>query len=65
MSEHNTAAVWQSKDLGYANGWSETPEIIKECEKQHHKQYSHNVGNCLTEYGCGACKYSYMVDSSG
>ena len=57
MSEQNTAAVWQSKDLGYANGWAETPEIVKDCDTQGHKQYSHNVGKCLTECGCVACRY--------
>jgi hypothetical protein len=63
MSE--TAAVWQSKDLGYANGWRETPEIIKKCKEMGHQQYTHHAGNCLTEYGCGACHYTYLVDSSG
>lgn len=52
------------RDLGYANGWKETPEIVKECEKKGHVKYSQNVGKCLTEHGCGACHYIYLVDSS-
>jgi len=51
-------------DLGYANGWKETPEIVRNCKQQGHIQYSQNVGKCLTEYGCGACHYKYLVDSS-
>ena len=55
-------------DLGYANGWKETPEIVKNCRPhptQHPGYYVKLVGNCLTEYGCTECGYKYLVDSSG
>ncbi len=53
------------KDLGFANGWGKnTPEIVKECDKQGHRGWSRKVGNCLTEFGCGICAYKYLVDSS-
>lgn len=52
------------KDLGFANGWKNTPEIVKVCKELGHIQYEYNAGRCLHEYGCGACKYKYFVDSS-
>jgi hypothetical protein len=55
----------ERKELGYANGWKETPEIVKKCAELGHKQYHLVVGNCDHEYGCVECGYSYSVDSSG
>ena len=55
----------ERKNLGYANGWKDTPEIVKKCEEMGHKQYHRVVGNCDHEYGCVECGYSYSVDSSG
>jgi len=51
-------------DLGYANGWKGTPEIVQKCSDLGHQQYSKTVGKCLTEYGCEECGYKYLVDSS-
>ncbi len=56
--------IKEIKDLGYANGWKETPEIVKECREKH-KQRSRTIGNCLHEYYCDKCGYVYKVDSSG
>lgn len=58
------------KDLGYANGWKETPEIVKKCNSLRKQDVTHTgwcrrVGNCLHEYGCDVCGYFYLVDSSG
>jgi hypothetical protein len=55
----------ERKELGYANGWKDTPEIVKKCAELGHKQYHLVVGNCDHEYGCVECGYSYLVDSSG
>lgn len=56
-------------DLGYANGWAETPDIIKVCREkrlsgEEHDVWSNNRGRCLNEYGCDTCGYKYTVDSS-
>ena len=51
------------EDLGYANGWDKTPEIIKECEQKGHREEVRNVGRCLTEYSCAICGYKYTIDS--
>lgn len=51
-------------DLGCANGWAKTPEIIHECREKGHLGYSKNAGNCLNEYGCKECGYFYLIDSS-
>jgi hypothetical protein len=50
------------KDLGYANGWKEDPEIVKKC--QHVKEVK-NIGNHLIEFRCEICGYKFKVDSSG
>jgi hypothetical protein len=53
-------------DCGYANGWGrgKTPEIVRKCEEElKHLGYSKNVGQCLTEYGCKICGYTYLIDS--
>lgn len=52
------------QDLGYANGWGDTPEIVQKCNQLGHKQYEKPVGRYLHECGCGACHYFYLVDSS-
>lgn len=54
----------ESGDLGYANGWTKTPAIVKKCEELGHKQSTRNVGKSVTEVSCGICGYKYEVDSS-
>lgn len=55
------------KDLGYANGWSETPEIVEKCKKLGHKIESEKdlAFNCVNHYWCPICNYRYSIDSSG
>ena len=52
------------ENLGYANGWTVTPEIREKCVRLEHKLVEKNIGRCLNEYTCPICKYSYKVDSS-
>jgi hypothetical protein len=54
----------EMNDLGYANGWRDTPEEVQKCNDLGHRGYSINRGNCLNEYGCEICGYKYLVDSS-
>ena len=49
--------------LGWANGWKETPEIVKECNAQKHKTREGGIGNCLHEVTCDICGYYYKYDS--
>lgn len=51
-------------ELGIANSWKETPEILKECRKQNHVIVSKNLGRCYNQYCCTICNYHYTVDSS-
>jgi hypothetical protein len=53
------------KNLGYANGWTETPEEVVKCNELGHRdqRWARNVGRCLTEYGCNECGYTYKIDS--
>jgi hypothetical protein len=51
-------------DLGYANGWGETPEIVKKCWEQDHEREGGNIGRCLSETICRICGYKYKIDSS-
>jgi hypothetical protein len=53
------------RDLGYANGWKNTPDIVEKCRKKKHSISGVTVSNCLHEYFCDICKYKYQVDSSG
>jgi hypothetical protein len=50
------------KDLGVANGWKETPEVVTNCD---HPKEGRVVGNCFVETWCKICGYVYRVDSSG
>lgn len=52
-------------DLGFANGWKKTPEIVIRCEEMGHNKSGKTIGNCLHETGCEICGYYYRVDSSG
>ena len=63
MSDHYDdipTDIWN--DFGYANGWEETPKVIKKCR---HRKQPKTVGKCVTEYRCEECRYIYKVDSSG
>lgn len=55
----------QYQNLGYANGWHETPDIVK-CAHEDPDSFevSCTVGRCLTEYTNHKYKYYYLVDSS-
>ena len=55
----------QLRDLGYANGWQDTPDIVKACRARGHIPEEINRGRCLNEYRCVECGYKYLVDSSG
>lgn len=53
------------EDLGYANGWDDTPEIIKTANKDPEaKWYGVTIGRSLTQYFCDKYKITYTVDSS-
>lgn len=51
-------------DIGMANGWTETPELVKRCANKMHPVTKLNLGRCLTEVRCDICRYVYKVDSS-
>ena len=57
------------RDLGWANGWKETPEIVKRCRALGHKTIDTNrdpTWHGLTnEVRCDECGYVYRYDSSG
>ena len=52
------------ENLGYANGWKEIPEIVKQCREKHHKIDQRVTGRCIQQYTCHVCGYKYEVDSS-
>ena len=61
------------KYLGFANGWSEVPEIVARCHETpgHPVHYADGDTperpqyNCVTSHRCDECGYIYDVDSSG
>lgn len=52
------------KYLGYANGWIETPECVKEAEEKGYKITEESIGRCVTEVTCEEGGWYYKVDSS-
>lgn len=52
------------KDLGWTNGWKETPPEVKACDKKGHRRENSDTGwNCVTRTECAECGYYYMTDS--
>ena len=58
----------EMKNLGWANGWTEAPEIVKKCKEaghqpKHEERGPRNRGleNVVT---CEECGYIYRYDSS-
>ena len=57
------------KDLGWVNGWTETPEIVVKCREQKHELTSTDEGH-EKGYGyndvtrCENCGYLYHCNSS-
>lgn len=52
-------------DLGYANGWRETPLLVEKCEAAGHKTQEKTIARCLREVRCSICNYKFTVDSGG
>jgi len=59
------------KNLGWANGWSETPEIVKKCRELGHQRSDNSDApgvpyKCFVHtVRCDICGYVYKYDSSG
>jgi len=52
------------RDLGWENGWVNTPKVVKECnEKGHERIIDQQIHT--TTIKCDKCKYYYKVDTSG
>lgn len=53
------------QNLGYANGWKTTPEIVKKAWNDPNNDITEEtVGRCLTEYRSEKYQFRYLVDSS-
>jgi rubrerythrin len=50
-------------NLGYANSWEKTPEIVIHCKEKNHAREIKTVASCVTQYICRECGYVYKVDS--
>jgi len=53
--------------FGYANSWSEYPEVIQNCRAQGHKVKDYRIGGAYghnNEVRCDICRYMYRYDSS-
>lgn len=51
------------KDLGWANGWTSTPQVVKKCHEQKHDIKTKTQGGVTTTY-CPIDNYMYKTDSS-
>lgn len=47
-------------DLGWANGWGETPEVVRTCQ---HPKVDVAIGSCLHQVTCPECRFTYRYDS--
>lgn len=63
LKEMNMNEIKRMKDLGYANGWNSTPQIIKECKAKGHKIHNETIGRCLERSWCEECGFEFRVDS--
>lgn len=52
-------------DYGYANGWDEDPERVKEAREKGYREVKTKIGDCLYERVCEELRYKYKVDTSG
>jgi len=56
------------EDLGWANGWVETPDIVKKCEELKHVTSDIDYGpphrGLEHRVVCKICNYIYYYDSS-
>lgn len=52
-------------NFNYANGWRDTPLLVKECQHQSPDKEDKTVGNCLSRITCHVCEYTFLIDSSG
>ena len=56
------------KDFGWANGWKETPELVKKCKELKHRVSDIDVGPKFRGLEhvvrCDTCGYLYRYDSS-
>jgi len=54
--------------LGWANGWKDTPEIVRRCREMKHKRQEYHLGRTPMDHThlitCEDCGYWYKVDSS-
>ena len=54
-------------DLGWSNGWKETPAIVKNCQevlKHGLKSEKWQNSKNIYKYSCDICKYFYVTDES-
>lgn len=52
------------KNLGYANGWRETPPELTRCSDLNHAITTVEDGRCVNRHSCEPCQIEWRVDSS-
>ena len=59
------------QDLGWANGWQGTPDIVTQCRAARESGEKHEMAggagpwHCTHVTTCLTCGYTFKVDSSG
>ena len=55
--------------LGWANGWTDEPQIVKDCKAENHPFKERNLDPTMHGFDhlvwCNICGYEYHYDSSG
>ncbi len=63
-TERKSEPATARKNLGFVNGWKETPQIVSDCEAAGHKRRgTHDGTRCLSETFCDICNYKFSMDS--
>ena len=56
--------VIELTNFGCANGWTQTPAIVRACRDLGHIPQDETIRPCLHRVTCPECKYFYTYDSS-
>lgn len=66
MSKYKKVMVIEPADppnnLGYANNWKKTPDVVIHCIEQNHTREIKTATSLVTQYICRKCGYVYKVD---
>jgi len=61
LEQASLSAITEPINLGYVNGWKQTPGIVSSCK---HKKEFRKVRRGIEQIKCNICKFYYFIDST-